>query len=157
MEHLEGMPPRPADRDKRPRDAFGRPLPRGVPTQLRMEDFEARSPEENHALGIAHFNAGRFFAAHEAWETCWKASADLEARQFFKALAQIAAGYVHLQRGNPHGAQTLLRRGAAHLDGTAFAAALDRHQLVDMARAHAGAVEQATQRGQAPPVLRPRL
>lgn len=142
---------------RRPRDPFGRPLPRGVPTQLQMEDFDARSSEENHALGIAHFNAGRFFAAHEAWETCWKAGADPEARQFFKGLAQIAAGYVHLQRGNPGGAQTLLRRGAGHLDATTFAVALDRHQLSDMARAHADEVGQATRRGLAPPPLRPHL
>jgi len=157
VEQIERLPPRPGDRayGTRPRDPFGRPLPRGVPTQLPMEDFDALSSEENHALGIAHFNAGRFFAAHEAWETCWKATADPEARQFFKGLAQIAAGYVHLQRGNPRGAQTLLRRGAAHLGLTEFSPVLDRRRLIDMVLAHADEVEQATQHNLQPPALHP--
>lgn len=159
MEHTELIPGLPAEggNGKRPRDPFGRPLPRGVPTQLQLEDFDALTLAENHALGIAHFNAGRFFAAHEAWETCWKASTDPEARQFFKALAQIAAGYVHLQRGNLRGASVLLRRGAGHLAGTTFGVALDRQGLIDLAIAHASEVESAMRRGLAPPAIHPRI
>ena len=159
MEQMERLPPSPAEGapGKRPRDPFGRPLPRGVPTQLQMEDFDALATEENLALGVAHFNAGRFFAAHEAWETCWKASADPEARLCFKGLAQIAAGYVHLQRGNLHGASTLLRRGAGHLEATTCDGALDRRSLIDMALAHAEELELATRRGVALPPPHPRL
>jgi predicted metal-dependent hydrolase len=62
-------------------------------------------------LGLAHFAAGRYFHAHEAWETAWKQSRDTEDAEFFKGLSQLGAGYTHLLRGNSHGAITLLRRG----------------------------------------------
>lgn len=142
---------------KRPRDPLGRPLPRGVPTQLQLEDFEALSPEENQALGLAHFNAGQFFAAHEAWETCWKASTDTDARGCFKGLAQVAAGYLHLQRGNPHGAYTLLHRGAATLAAACCSPAPQYERAIAQARAHADAIERATRQGTKPPTLRPHL
>jgi hypothetical protein len=110
-------PGRPRDPDappkpKRPRDELGRPLDRSATNTLRLEDFDSLPLEENHRLGIAHFNAGRFFPAHEAWETCWKQAKGTADAEFFKGLSQLGAGYVHLLRGNPHGAATLLRRGA---------------------------------------------
>src|SRR6266513_2797318 len=101
-------PPKPP----RPRDELGRPLPRGQESRLHLEDYDALSLEENHRLGMQHLNEGRFFPAHEAWETCWKQAKGTEEAEFFKGLSQLGAGYVHLQRGNPHGAFTLLRRGA---------------------------------------------
>lgn len=80
-----------------------------------MEDFDSLSIEENHALGIAHFNAGEYFAAHEAWETCWKQQRGAADAEFFKGLAQLGAGYVHLLRGNAHGARTLLARASGRI------------------------------------------
>ena len=68
--------------------------------------------EENHELGRKHFNAGRFFPAHEAWETAWKQARKTDEAEFFKGLSQLGAGYVHLLRGNAHGAITLLRRAS---------------------------------------------
>jgi predicted metal-dependent hydrolase len=67
---------------------------------------------ENHRLAREHFNAGRFFPAHEAWETAWKQTRGTEEAELFKGLSQLGAGYVHLLRGNAHGAITLLRRAA---------------------------------------------
>jgi uncharacterized protein len=110
-----GDEPPSTPRPKRPRDELGRPLPRTEPNRLPLEDFDSLSIEENHRLGLAHFEGGRFFAAHEAWETCWKQETDPAQAELFKGLAQLAAGYVHLQRGNRHGAATLLRRGAGRL------------------------------------------
>jgi predicted metal-dependent hydrolase len=104
-------PPKPA----RPRDELGRPLSRGAENLLQMEDYDSLSVEENHRLGIDAFNAGRFFPAHEAWETCWKQTKQTAEAEFFKGLSQLGAGYVHLLRGNPHGAYTLLRRGAGRI------------------------------------------
>src|SRR5207244_9646378 len=105
-------PPKPA----RPRDELGRPLSRTAENKLDLEDFDSLSIEENHRLGIAHFNAGRFFPAHDAWETCWKQAKRTPEAEFFKGLSQLGAGYVHMLRGNPHGAYTLLRRAAGRIE-----------------------------------------
>jgi predicted metal-dependent hydrolase len=82
---------------------------------LHLEDYDSLSLEENHRLGIGHFDAERFFPAHEAWETCWKQSKGTPDAEFFKGLSQIGAGYTHLLRGNLHGAHTLLRRGGGRV------------------------------------------
>jgi predicted metal-dependent hydrolase len=81
-----------------------------------MEDYDSLTLEENHRLGIEHFEAERFFPAHEAWETCWKQAKGTPEAEFFKGLSQLGAGYVHLLRENPHGAHTLLRRGAGRIE-----------------------------------------
>ena len=100
---------------KRPRDELGRPQPWDAENRLELEDFDSQSIEENHRLGIEHFDAGRYFPAHEAWETSWKQARGTDDAEFFKGLSQLGAGYVHLLRGNVHGAQTLLRRAASRI------------------------------------------
>jgi hypothetical protein len=107
----------PAGRPKnsRPRDELGRPLPRGAANAM-PEEPPASSPEEALERGIAHFNAQRFFQAHEAWEEAWHPSPEPE-RDFWQGLTQVAVGLTHRQRGNPSGAVTLLRRGARRLSG----------------------------------------
>ena len=110
-----GQPSPVREKRVRPRDDLGRPQPWGSPNQLDMEDFDSKSREENHALAIRYFNDGVFFPAHEAWETAWKQSRDTDDSEFFKGLSQLGAGYVHLLRGNPHGAETLLRRAAGRI------------------------------------------
>ena len=90
---------------RRPRDLLGRPQPWDAPNALELEDFDALTAvRQNHRLGREHLNAGRFFPAHEAWETAWKQSRDTTDAEFFKGLSQLGAGYVHLLRGNAHGA-----------------------------------------------------
>ena len=59
--------------------------------------------------------AGRWFPAHEAWETAWKQARGTGDEELFKGLSQMGAGYVHLLRGNAHGAMTLLRRAAGRV------------------------------------------
>jgi uncharacterized protein len=109
-----GRPPR-GPKTERPRDELGRPLPWGEENRLELEDFDALSQQENHRLGIRHFNEGRFFEAHEAWETAWKQGRGTGDEEFFKGLSQLGAGYVHYRRGNPHGAHTLIRRGTGRI------------------------------------------
>jgi hypothetical protein len=104
-------PPKPT----RPRDELGRPLPWDAEGSLHLENYDSLSLEENHRLGIEHFDAERFFPAHEAWETCWKQAKITNEAEFFKGLSQLGAGYTHLLRGNAHGAYTLLRRGAGRI------------------------------------------
>jgi hypothetical protein len=95
---------------ERPRDELGRPQPWGAENRLHLEDFDGLPLQENHRLGVEHFQAGRYFPAHEAWETAWKQARDTDDAELFKGLSQLGAGYVHLLRGNRHGAITLLRR-----------------------------------------------
>jgi predicted metal-dependent hydrolase len=73
------------------------------------------SLEDNHRLAREHFGAGEFFPAHEAWETAWKQARGTADAELFKGLSQLGAGYVHLLRGNAHGAVQLLRRAAGRL------------------------------------------
>ncbi|MFA5889673.1 MAG: DUF309 domain-containing protein [Actinomycetota bacterium] len=67
-------------------------------------------------IGVEHFDAQQFFDAHEAWETAWHPSPATE-REFWQGITQIAVGFTHFQRNNLVGAVTLLRRGAARLQG----------------------------------------
>lgn len=142
-----GKPTETRNKPERPRDHLGRPQPWDATNALELEDFDRLPLEENHRLGRAHFAAGRYFPAHEAWETAWKQARDTSDAEFFKGLSQLGAGFVHLLRGNRHGAIRLLERAASrvaaypapHLgvDGAAvaeaasrLAAAVDRGEIV---------------------------
>jgi predicted metal-dependent hydrolase len=149
----------PGQKTTRPRDELGRPLAWEEENLLHMEDFDALTLEENHRLGIEHFDAGRFFPAHEAWETAWKQAKGTPDEEFFKGLSQMGAGYVHYRRGNPHGAGVLLRRAISRVKRFG-----SRHQGVDLERlvaqigAHAEAFEAAEREGTGLPDLpTPRL
>ncbi len=110
-----GKPTETRNKPERPRDRLGRPLSWGSESELVLEDFDSLSLDENHELGMGHARAGRWFAAHEAWETAWKQARDTDEAELFKGLSQMGAGYVHLFRGNAHGAATLLRRAAMRI------------------------------------------
>ena len=139
---------------ERPRDELGRPLPHGADNRLTLEAFDALPIEENHRLGLAHFRAGRYFPAHEAWETCWKQAKATTDAEFYKGLSQLGAGYVHLLRGNPHGAFTLMRRAAGRLESyPASHHGVPAGALAATARRHADAVERAHRDGLALPDL----
>jgi hypothetical protein len=119
-EETEGKTGRPTgsrNKPERPRDRLGRPLPWDAEGELELEDFDALTLEQNHELGREHARAGEWFPAHEAWETAWKQARDTDEAELFKGLSQMGAGYVHLLRGNAHGAATLLRRAARRVSG----------------------------------------
>lgn len=59
--------------------------------------------------GIAHFNRGEYFEAHEAWEQLWIHAQD-PARLFYKGLIQAAVALHHASQGNRHGAWKLYQR-----------------------------------------------
>ena len=105
-----GKPTETRNKPERPRDHLGRPQPWDAEGTLVLEDYDTLPIEENHRLGREHLNAGRYFPAHEAWETAWKQARDTDDAEFFKGLSQLGAGYTHLLRGNAHGAALLLRR-----------------------------------------------
>ena len=73
--------------------------------------------KEQHDLllrGVALFNGLRYWHAHEAWETLWRAASD-EDRDFYQGLIQVAAGLLHLQRRTVRGARNKLGEGLEKL------------------------------------------
>jgi len=147
---------------ERPRDELGRPQAWGAENRLEMPDFDALSLEENHELGIRLFEEGRYFPAHEAWETVWKQARGTDDAEFFKGLSQLGAGYVHLLRGNRHGAMTLMRRAASRIGqypdghrGIATTAVTER-TLADADAVERGELEIGERAAFSPPALRGR-
>ena len=61
-------------------------------------------------LGILHFNLGKWYEAHEAWEEKWMAMGG-SGRDFYKALIQVAVGLHHWENHNPRGGRKLVQRG----------------------------------------------
>jgi Domain of unknown function (DUF309) len=110
-----GVPSQTRNKQERPRDRLGRPLAWDAEGELVMEDYDELSMEDNDRLGREAVAAGRWFPAHEAWETAWKQARGTGDEELFKGLSQMGAGYVHLLRGNAHGAMTLLRRAAGRV------------------------------------------
>jgi uncharacterized protein len=88
----------------------------------------ATKERERFERGMAHFNAGEFFEAHEVWEELWLRAAATE-KAFLQGIIQIAAAFHHFKRGNEDGARSLLKGGLAKLSKYA-----DRHCGIDAAR-----------------------
>jgi hypothetical protein len=99
----------------RPRDALGRPLPRGATGVPRQPVGVTRTADEALDEAQRLLDDGLPFHAHEVLEDAWKAAAEPE-RPFWKGLAQLAVGETHAARGNPAGAVALLSRGAAAIE-----------------------------------------
>jgi predicted metal-dependent hydrolase len=53
--------------------------------------------------GIALFNAGQFFEAHEAWEEIWNLTLDKRRERFYRAIIQSAVTLELLRRGRAVG------------------------------------------------------
>jgi hypothetical protein len=87
-------------------------------------------PDEALDYAQRLLDEGRPFGAHEVLEAVWKAATQPDEEALWRALAQIAVGVTHLERGNPTGARRLLERGAAGLGSyggtTPHAIAVDR-------------------------------
>ena len=72
------------------------------------------------AAGLAAYERGDFFEAHEDLEPAWMGTDDLAERALLQGIIKVAAAYVHGVRGNPagikrnlEGARTLLGEAAA--------------------------------------------
>jgi predicted metal-dependent hydrolase len=95
-------PDRPATIRQGDRDKAWRPLP----LDARRAAFDA---------GLAAWERGDFFAAHEALEPAWMGTDDLAERALHQGLIKLAAAYVHGARGNPAGIAKNLAGAARHL------------------------------------------
>jgi len=127
-------------KNARPRDGLGRPLGRGAAGQPVMPEDLRLKPDEAVLLAQRLIDEGRPFHAHEVLEAMWKSGPDAQ-RDLWQGLAQIAVGLTHARRGNARGAVTLLRRGAAAVDG--FRARATMPGYLDAAGIVQGAAELA--------------
>jgi predicted metal-dependent hydrolase len=55
------------------------------------------------AAGLAAYDRGDFFEAHEDLEPAWMGTDDLAERALLQGIIKVAAAYVHDVRGNPAG------------------------------------------------------
>jgi predicted metal-dependent hydrolase len=99
---------------------------RPIPAEDRRRAFEA---------GVAAYDRGDFFEAHELLEPAWMGTADLAERDLLQGLIKLAAAYVHGVRGNPLGIARNLtgarERLAAAIDSPAAASSgIDVETLV---------------------------
>ncbi|WP_433661015.1 DUF309 domain-containing protein [Nocardia sp. CA-128927] len=100
--------------NSRPRDRLGRPLPPGSVGVARIPDDLDLPPQQTLTFAQQLLDDGLAFNAHEVLEAAWKNGPFAE-RMLWQALAQLAVGVTHIQRGNPKGARTLLTRAVTRL------------------------------------------
>jgi hypothetical protein len=67
---------------------------RPIPAAARRRAFDE---------GIAAYDRGDFFEAHELLEPAWMGTADAAERDLLQGLIKLAAAFVHGVRGNPPG------------------------------------------------------
>lgn len=85
-----------------------------TPVRGRTAPLDQAEADRLFREGVALFNGARYWHAHEAWETLWRAAPDDE-RDFYQGLIKLAAGFLHLSRRNRRGARNKLAEGIAHL------------------------------------------
>jgi predicted metal-dependent hydrolase len=106
--------PAPASRPDRIRQGDREKAYRPLPLDVRRTAFDE---------GLAAYDRGDFFAAHEALEPAWMGSDDLEERALHQGLIKVAAAYVHAVRHNPAGIAKNLSGARVHLAQAGAAAA----------------------------------
>lgn len=120
----------------------------------RTAPLDPAEADEHFQRGVALFNGVRYWHAHEAWETLWRAAAD-DDRDFYQGLILIAAGLLHLQRRNTRGARNKLGEGAPKLGPYEPAyRGIFVNELVGRARQLLGDLEKGYVPYLIPPVIR---
>ncbi len=128
---------------ERPRaaDARRQPVPPGRSAAAPATPALPDRAESAFRAGVAHFDAGAYFEAHEVWEELWHAvrrqpGEELLARRL-KALIQLAAALIKHREGRHRPAASLLGR-ACHLlgEGPDHVLGISGRGLAARARAH---------------------
>jgi len=86
------------------------------------------------ADGLAAYERGDFFLAHELLEPAWMGASDLAERDLYQGLIKLAAAFVHDVRGNPVGVRKNLvgaRDRLADAGKAGRAAGLDLERIVE--------------------------
>lgn len=65
-------------------------------------------------LGVEKFNAGAYYAQHDAFEEQWMAETG-PVRDLYRAILQVGVAYYHITQGNHAGALKMLRRSVQWL------------------------------------------
>ncbi len=73
------------------------------------------NPEELLALGVALFNRGEYFDAHEVWEDVWHETRGPE-KLFIQGLIQMTTAWYHLGNANLTGAFSLFSKSLEKLN-----------------------------------------
>src|ERR1044072_8002816 len=77
--------------------------------RLSIDAERERTYAREYIEGIEHFNARRYFEAHEIWEEIWLRSAG-DTKLFYQMLIQAAVGLHHYERGNTRGGRGMHNR-----------------------------------------------
>ena len=131
----EGAPAAPATVLQGGRAKAYRPMPEAD----RMAAFSA---------GLAAYDRGDFFLAHELLEPAWMGTADVGERELYQGLIKLAAAYVHGVRGNPLGIAKNLEGARARLDSArdaGFDCGLDLDDLISAIDLHLAAPDAAAE------------
>ena len=119
-------------------DGAGRPREGTVLQGGRWKAYRPLPPEARRAAlaqGLAAYDHGAYFEAHELLEPAWMGTDDLSERALHQGLIKLAAAHVHRDRRNPAGFRKNLRgarsRLADAIDGGADEAGLDLPALVE--------------------------
>ena len=109
--------------------------------------------------GVALFNAGNFFDAHEALEDAWRESPrGSPLRRHLQGLVQLAVAFHHQSRENLVGARSVLDRALRNLRGAedSFPDLDLDHLRVSIAdwQQHFSAVAQGSKRPEPPRIVR---
>jgi predicted metal-dependent hydrolase len=91
----------------------------GRPKAYRPIDESARRTAL--ADGLAAYERGDFFLAHEILEPAWMGTADPGERDLLQGLIKLSAAFVHSARGNPIGVAKNLRGARDRLAGAVTA------------------------------------
>ena len=72
----------------------------------RAKAYRPLPPERRREIlaeGLAAYDRGDFFLAHELLEPAWMGASDPAERDLYQGLIKLAAAFVHEARGNPTG------------------------------------------------------
>ena len=72
--------------------------------------------EANYLEGLAHFNCGEFYEAHDSWEAAWR-NCPAEDRSFYKGLIHATVCIYQWIRGNRPSATRLYQSAQRYLGG----------------------------------------
>jgi len=103
------------------RSRFTSELPALVQKYIQIPDLEAVEAacleplSEPGRQGIELFNEGQYFEAHERLEDAWNED-DGPAKEFYRAVLQVAVAYLQIERGNYRGAVKMFLRMRQWLD-----------------------------------------
>jgi len=102
----------------------------------RAKAYRPLPPEGRRGIlaeGLAAYDRGDYFLAHELLEPAWMGTADPAERDLYQGLIKLAAAFVHDARGNPAGVTKNLtgaRERLADAVDAGFEAGLDIPSLL---------------------------